>query len=393
MAQDSPFFITKVECPICKTVNEFETVRVGAYVEEERDTDFCPLNIKWRFPKYDGYNPLVYFSATCENCFYTREFNNSFKDWKKDNTFRTYRLKTIKEKHLEQLSQDGSVIKEIAKAIDTARYPNESAVLKLHLAIIDETLQEHHSKLDLGRFYLRIGWIFRQLDQGENSNLKLLRGMMSDLESRYRQARGSMTQGAKSFKGFVSLFSRHCDDVQVTAEIQSQMLSHREKMGAYFDGIEQTQDELAGKCEELSNLLIEYRSSLLGGDGSNLDGFGSASSFGEFLFNLRQIWDGIAVNEKEALELAVFYYKQAFAEGREVAKGNQQIQAAYLIAELSRRVGDHETAAEYFGSTIRHGQEFIYSFRNDQSRTALARKILELAVEQGKANKAALQSA
>ncbi len=33
MANDSPFYLTRLECPICKTLNEFETVRVGAYVE------------------------------------------------------------------------------------------------------------------------------------------------------------------------------------------------------------------------------------------------------------------------------------------------------------------------------------------------------------------------
>ena len=111
MAKDSPFLLFKVECPICKTLNEFEMVRVGAYTEEGRDTDFCPLNVNWRFPKYQAYNPLVFFTATCSNCYYTRELTNSFKDWKNDNTFRTYRLKAVKDKHLEQLSTAGSVIK------------------------------------------------------------------------------------------------------------------------------------------------------------------------------------------------------------------------------------------------------------------------------------------
>ena len=54
MPNDSPFFLTKIECPICKTVNEFETVKVGAYIENGRDTDFCPKEILWRFPKYEG---------------------------------------------------------------------------------------------------------------------------------------------------------------------------------------------------------------------------------------------------------------------------------------------------------------------------------------------------
>lgn len=67
MATESPFLLFRVECPICKQLNEFETIRVGAYAEEGRDTDFCPANVKWRFPRYQGYNPLVFFIATCTN--------------------------------------------------------------------------------------------------------------------------------------------------------------------------------------------------------------------------------------------------------------------------------------------------------------------------------------
>jgi len=43
----------------------------------------------------------------------------------------------------------------------------------------------------------------------------------------------------------------------------------------------------------------------------------------------------------------------------------------------------HELDAS-FNSTIKHGQEYIYQNRKDSSRTALARKILELAIEQGR---------
>src|SRR3990172_4301697 len=113
MTNDSPFFHSRVECPICKTLNEFEAVKVGAYVESGRDADFCPTGIKWRYPRYQEYNPLVFFTATCSNCFYSREFNSSFKEWKNDNNFKTYRLRAVKDKHLEQLSGDDSTIKQL----------------------------------------------------------------------------------------------------------------------------------------------------------------------------------------------------------------------------------------------------------------------------------------
>ena len=52
----------------------------------------------------------------------------------------------------------------------------------------------------------------------------------------------------------------------------------------------------------------------------------------------------------------------------------------------------YDGAKQYFNSTIKTGQEFIYKNRDDKSRTALTRKILELAIEQGKLNMEALKS-
>ncbi len=196
MTTESPFFLTKIECPICKTINEFETIRLGAYTERERDTDFCPTDRVWRNPRYQAHNPLLYFTAACSNCFYTREFSNSLKDWKQDSYFRTFRLRLIKERHLELLAQADSVIKSVGLALDPSRYPNETAVLKLILAIIDESLNERISELDLGRFYLRIGWLFREMESSENPNLQIIKGSLIDIDNKFDKLRAHLKKRA-----------------------------------------------------------------------------------------------------------------------------------------------------------------------------------------------------
>jgi hypothetical protein len=55
-----------------------------------------------------------------------------------------------------------------------------------------------------------------------------------------------------------------------------------------------------------------------------------------------------------------------------------------MIGELARRAGELEMAREYLQSAMRTGQEFIHQHRNDYAKTALARKILEMAVEQAR---------
>ncbi len=394
MANESPFLLTKVECPICKTVNEFETVRVGAYTERERDTDFCPTEIQWRHPRYQAYNPLAFFTAVCSNCYYSREFTKSFKEWKSDTNFRTYRLKTVKEKHLDQLATADSVIKRIGEAVDMSRYPNESAILKLHLAIFDEQLADHFSQLDLGRFYLRIGWVFRGLGKGDNPDQQFLGGLMLEIDNRC-----SITETAlKNFRDEVDVLDRHVmshfEADQISSQLQARLAPFRERFRDELKAFRDPVEQVESRMESLNQLIAEYRAASLGGEGtSGGGGFGQFESFAGFLLDLKKSWNGIVVNEQEALRRAVNYYSEAFVEGRGISAGNQQMQAAYLIAELSRRIGDFDGAKQYFNTTIKLGQEFVYQNRQDQSRTALARKILELAMEQGRENMRALKSA
>ncbi len=395
MANDGPFLLTKVECPICKTVNEFELIRVGAYAEEGRDTDFCPMNVKWRFPRYQGYNPLVFFTATCSNCFYSRELTNDYKDWKNDSNFRTYRLKSVKERHLEQLSTADSVIKTLGAKIDLNRYPNESAILKLLLAITDEQMYDRHSRLDIGRFYLRIAWLFRDLEKGENPSLLMLRGMVHEIDEQYNRLRNSFGALAPDLDALQGLLLNHLGSDALSAEVKGQMYVFKGRFDEEIGSLHQSVAQAEQKLLALNGIIDEYRIAALGGaegpEGGN--GFAGYPSFAMFLAGLQKRWPGAVTNEREALVKAVNNYREAFANGHDIAPGNQQLQASYLIAELSRRVGDKETAKQYFTSTIKAGQEFIYQNRADQSRTALARKIMELAIEQGRSNLASMRPA
>jgi hypothetical protein len=394
MPSDSPFLPIKIECPICKTINEFELIKVGAFTEGGRDTDFCPTDITWRQSRYQAYNPLVFFTAMCGNCFYTRELTNEYRDWKNDNAFRTYRLKAIKDKHLEMLSTAESMVKQMGSQCDIAGYPNESAILKLHLAIFDELLFEHHSRLDLGRFYLRIAWIFRQMGKADNPHTVTLRGLIQELEQglgRMSREVGQLRPELTEFTGSVTTqFSME----QLPAEINARMAPFRERFSEALVGFGRQVTGLEEQAGAVNQLVEEFKSAALGGDAAgDFQRFGSSPSFSDFLLAMQRLWPQVAVNEHEALVKAVEHYKTSFSAGRDIAPGNQQIQASYLIAELSRRIGDYEQAKQYFSSTIKTGQEFIYQNRQDQSRTALARKILELAMEQGRSALAASRPA
>jgi len=384
MGLESPLFLTRIECPVCGTVNEFETIRVGAYTEGERQSDFCPSFIKWHNPKYQKYNPLLFFTATCDQCFYTREFNVKFTEWSKDDNFLTDHLNIIKENHLRILSDPDSFIKLVGTSLDNEKYPDETAVLKLLLAAYDELLLDHPSNLDLGRFYLRIAWLFRQSGHSDDEQtVANLAGPYDDIEKSIIELRN----WAAGLERNIEYFSAAATDLTSDGNEVPEESSSQPSFAPAVTRLEEIDKQLGQLMTELEANLAASRS-IVGDTASSEFGreYYNQGSFTEFLNKLARMWDGVPCNELEAMRLAVRYYINAFESGREISHGNQSIQAAYLIAELSRRIGDHDTARQYFNTTIKMGQEFINEIKGDRTRTALARKILELALKQGKQN-------
>ena len=396
MALESPLFLTKVECPVCGTINEHETIRVGAYTEGDRETDFCPSVIKWRNPKYQKYHPLLFFTATCSHCYFTREFNNRFKEWKKDNNFRAYRQKAIKENHLNQLAVEHSFIKLIGELLDNEQYPDETAILKLILAIYDELLFDHPSHLDLGRFYLRIAWLFRQYGGGieGGSPSTAMPKSLSDIERAASDLRTWSAGLGRNIdylrEAVMAYFDRTPEDADDPAD---QDAAHQR----YTDAVERL-ERIQNDCESAvtdleSALSTTYPAIEEAGIAMGEGPFYKHATFGDFLVGLARTWDGVPRSEADALRFAARHYIKSFELAKEIGHGNQSIQASYLIAELSRRIGDYDVARQYFNTTIKMGQEYINEIRGDRTRTALTRKLLEMALAQGKKNLAAAKKA
>lgn len=387
MLNDSAFLLQKIECPVCKSINEFEVIKVGSYTEVGRDSDFCPTKIEWRFPRYQGYNPLVFFTGTCGNCFYSREVSQKYREWQSDTNFKTYRRKPLRERHLQQFSLPDSIIKQIGQAIDISAFPNESAILKLLLAVYDEELGDIPNELDLGRYYLRIGWVYRYMNSSEDPGKLFVTGLMNEVTNKQAALHTSLELFTKDIASFGKHLNAHFEAPNLSADLKSRMLSHQESFESRLTSLNQLVQTGQEHLDQLKTVIDDYRADICGGevDGSGVQ-FAGFPSFSDFMLEAKRKWDGLAINEHEALNLAAKHYRKAFTSGKNISVGNQQLQVSYLIAELSRRVGEYDIAKQYFNSTIKAGQEFIYQNRTDKSRTELARKIMELAIEQGRTN-------
>jgi uncharacterized protein (DUF2225 family) len=402
MKFDSPFFVTRVECPICGKINEFKNIKAGAYAETERDTDFCPKGIIWANPEYQKINPLMYFMATCLNCFYTHEFNQSFKEWKKNLFFITHRLSSIREKHERELKQAGSVINRLGKALDPEGHPFESAVIKLLLGIYDETMIQEFNPWDVGRHYLRLAWLYRENAEARNTRSKADELDLSHLEKMLRRLRANFEDQEEEIRDLwmtvETCFRRPtavAEQDQPGQPLKTKIAKGLNKIKGEISSLRKSFDELTETCvqsrdlsfdSELENVKIttEIPKSFPSGETSTLGK--NHFVFSNPLSSVKEIWPETPLNELEAMEWALRYYRQSYQEVEELGPESHKIQAAYLIAELSRRVGDYQEARNFFEEAKTIGRDFIQKNQNDANKIALAQKILELAKSQGELN-------
>jgi uncharacterized protein (DUF2225 family) len=398
MNLDSPFFLIRVECPVCGQINEFENIKAGAYTETGRDTDFCPKGIVWANPEYQNINPLLYFMATCPHCFYTHEFNENFKQWKKNRFFTDNRLSLIREKHGQELRQKESVINRLGEVLDPEGHPFESAVTKLLLGIYDEEMTGKPNALDLGRYYLRIAWLYRKEEEKKETvnkvdrlNLRRLEKTLKLLRSHFQNDEEEIYDLEASVEAWFSAPEGMEGMKQKNERLKIKYLNGLSKIQEDFSSLQGSLDELLNICVQNQNFFFDSESettkiTLPTFEGLIPGGGESHLAFAGFLASLQKIWSEIPLDECQAIKSALKYYKQSYRETREVTPKNQKIQSAYLVAELSRRVGDYQEAGSYFREAKKSGQDFIRTNQDDSNKIALARKIVELATTQEKLN-------
>jgi len=382
MSRNNHTVLSEVVCPLCQTANQFEVVDASSINESERDSDFSQKEIHWVDSSLDSIHPLLYYVAVCRNCYFACELTDRFINWQKHPSL-IQKINRLKPVHFEKLSEYDSSIKKLGEALNIEQFPNRSAIIKIHLAIIDELLNDDPDQHQLGRYYMRIGWLYRFIIATESDKTTKLKSKFSDIEKSYSEFNDNISKSKTDFESFSNQVNNHLDSDEITGKFNSRKELQVDEISGSLNNLTSLFEQLQEDLYDFDIKFSGYKNTILGRSSTNpiFESNLSDDGFSEFLSQIKSEDENIVLNEPEALEKAVKHFMNALDNSLKTF-GHRRLQVLYLTGELSRRVGDYETAKKYFNMTIGEGQKLISENIDDQPRLALPRKILELATEQ-----------
>jgi len=380
-ADTSPFRMIRLECPVCTTINDFEQIRPGAFTEGDRDTDFCPRNHQWTNPKYQAIHPLLYFTATCSSCHYTRELNRTFPGWKNDAEFCAVRQPRLRQQHLQALADPDGLLRRLGGNLWPQQYPMATAINKLLIAIFDELLSDRPSATDLGRWFLRVAWLFREgypaSEGSATPRTQLRRRLFASLD----RLKSSLQQVTAQLAEVIDFAQSHPESL---ASDQHDLRTPAQCRGEFARWME-VQSSLGADINGIITILTDEGRMLFGAGGDRsapAERYGDYPSYGAFLNSLQQIVAWAPASEPDALAQAYDYHCRALETASVSDTDTSRLQLIYMAGEIARRLGRTPEAERHLTQATLIGRACVENGGDDRCQTALARHIVGLATQQ-----------
>ena len=181
--QKTPFYFKNVVCPICGALTRNRLFKPKIYSEKKIDIDKHVLSFGWGDPDFNSYYPPLYFFWHCNNCRYTAE-QSDFEGPTK-NPWSNFKL--IKKVYPEKLQDDKSTEKLVSwlgKGInyDQMNYPMAFKIHLLGIYVQEVLAPEERDLLKLGRYYIRTGWLLRELNEKKSKELEIVNNIANELK-------------------------------------------------------------------------------------------------------------------------------------------------------------------------------------------------------------------
>jgi len=367
----SPFESVLASCPACGKGFLEQRLNPGSYRVTSSDTDFYPAQRVWLHSDLSHISPLAYFMQTCPSCFFTGEANETIFQMGPPAS-ENYQQKLQIERHLNQIEKPGSFLDKLATAYKTCPQAYSRVVIKFLLGIYDEKLKDQYSNYNLARYYLRLAWVFREShlsDPNENQTEKgMLKGNLEKLSQQHKKYLGQ----AEKLRGLLE---------QEFLTVDPGPPDYSDSGSGYQEILKSLEEQVLPAGQKTDDLLAFLNDKV--GFADEIDSLTSLGDFNlaSFLLDSKSVWPGVPLNETVALKFSLSYYNQYFDSLPEGANLGPQVQTAYLIGELFRRVGEYPQSRKFFSLAISLGETCLQK-EKETYRSAFARKIIDLANRQ-----------
>lgn len=174
--QVNPFVDSKAECPVCSTKVINKRIKPRLYAEQDPDVDLRPRKVTWLEKGLEDYIPRFYYIWFCPKCRFAAGdsfFESPVKNTELRPMVFTKKMKTILDKDPYVKKLVGYLSKDIIPS-----EPNPFQSVKLHLLAIFLIQQleemEKRDTLNLGRYCLRLAWVYRDITESPELSHKYI---------------------------------------------------------------------------------------------------------------------------------------------------------------------------------------------------------------------------
>lgn len=156
-----PFYMKKVECPVCRNLTEHFVLKSKIFIPQETDTDNYVISYQWIDKSYKECRPSFYALWACTTCGFA-DFPEYFERFLESPPHDFTKLKDIILQ--ETADKEGILFKLLSNVnlnVPELEFETVMNIHQLALYSYDYLLDNNEDHEKLGRLYLRTSWLFR----------------------------------------------------------------------------------------------------------------------------------------------------------------------------------------------------------------------------------------
>ena len=181
----SPFLEVFLECPLCGRSGAHQKIKSKVFADRKRDIDLRPMEFICAVKSIEPIHPPLYYMFFCRYCCFAAG-SPVFAEPFTDSSLPLPRIREAINQTRNSLPWTGPAIQLLTAGQDARRRDYLLAIKLTLLGILFleiDTAVKEHSMMNLGRYYLRLAWLFRET-KSEDSTAVVSQSKLDDFFAR-----------------------------------------------------------------------------------------------------------------------------------------------------------------------------------------------------------------